>query len=273
MNLNKKLIALSDRVLSDLQINTRTNLIGFFPCTGYVPQTCGISRNLRVGLPFYFDYTSVKNIDKHDILLFGEHSPNWKSPDGKEFLKNLVLSEKAKKYAIAEQTRLGTSWTNNWVFNLAPLFAGVYSTLIYVRQEWYYQQNKKAWLPGLRFVAAFGFAMVLYGFSFLLFSRMQDLLCNQQLDKLLEDLKGNQEYIDGGLEFYSKQQKRNQIHRTFFGSDGRFFFKTNGDVIKYFSAKYSVTEMIEKLSRIDRFDQSDGLSKVREEGDFAKVAL
>ena len=37
--------------------------------------------------------------------------------------------------------------------------------------------------------------------------------------------------------------------------------------------KLSVTEMIEKLLKIDRFDQSDDLSKVREEGDFAKVAL
>lgn len=37
--------------------------------------------------------------------------------------------------------------------------------------------------------------------------------------------------------------------------------------------KLSVTEMIEKLLKIDRFDQSDGLSKVWEEGDFEKVAL
>ena len=37
--------------------------------------------------------------------------------------------------------------------------------------------------------------------------------------------------------------------------------------------KLSVTEMIEKLLKIDRFDQSDDLSKVREEGDFEKVAL
>lgn len=264
MELNKKLVTLSNQVLNELQINTRTTKIDFFTCTGYEPRTLGIARNLRVGLPFYFDYNSVKNIDKHEIGLFG-HSPNWKSLDGKEFLKNLVLTEKAKKYAIAEQIRLATSWTNNWVFDLGPLFAGFYASGIYLRQEWYYKTTRKDLSSGIRFCRAFGWAMLLYSVAFLLFYRLEDTFGNREVDKFLEELKGNQDYIDGGIEYYIKQQKRNKIQRTWFGEDGSFFFKANGDVRKWLCAKYSVSEMIEKLSQIDRLSSSGGLNKISEE--------
>lgn len=248
--------------------------IDFFPCIGGTPQQIGNHRvKLWIGLPFYFDYRSVKGISKNEILLFGEYSPNWKSPDGKEFLKNLVLSEKAKKYAIAEQIKRGMAWTNSLFFDVAPFFASIYCSVIYFRQDYHYRMHKKSWRSTQRFAASFAWAAVMFVFSMMLFSRLADLLGNQKVDEFLLQLKGNQEYIDGGLEYYTKMQKRNQINRIFYGDDGRFYFKPNGNAVKYISAEYTITDMIEKLSEIDRFDESTGLDRISDKAELEKAAL
>ena len=258
MTLNKKVAALSEQVLQDLDMTNQAHKLDFYPCIGNELQAIGNYRwKLLIGLPFYFRFNSVKNIDKNEILLFGQHAPNWKSEDGKEFLRNLVLSDKAKKYAIAEQIKRGMAWTNSFFFDVGPFFASIYSALIFFRQDFYYRKFKKSMRPPMRFAAAFGWAAVMYSVSLLLFSRLGELLGNESVKEFLEDIKNRQDYVEGGLEYYCKMQKRNQIMRNFFGTDGSFYYKANGNVVSYLSAANSITDMIEQLSQIDRFDQAD----------------
>lgn len=256
MNLSEKLAPLTTDVLIDFNLKEKINKFDFFTCIGCEPMRIGLFqfKKLFIGLPFFFDYRSEKNINKDEITFFDDQAPNWKSVEGKEFLKNLVLSEKAKKYAIAEQVAAGQSW-ENLMKDLNCFVSSLYTLIAYFRIERLLQKKEQSLSATKRFVISSTLAVLIYLGIYLIVRIEAERTTNREIDKFLLNIKDRQEYIDGGIEYYTKWQKRNILQRKFMNEEGKWYFKANGNAIQYLSIRPEISEMIEKLSEIDGFSK------------------
>ena len=250
--LNKKLTLLSKEVLKDFHLNDEYGVkINFFSCVGCELMNVGIYRlrKLFVGLPFYFDWSKEEQIEKHCLEFFGDQAPNWKSADGKSFLASLILSDKAKKYAMGEKIAIAKSY-ECLITHLNVLVSALYSVIALFKVEIVLQDNKR-FSFNQRYSIALLFSACLFVFFFCVFKSLADQTSNKAVDQYLEECKLNQDYIDGGIEYYTKIQARNLAWRNFLGLNGSSVFKTNGDQVKYLSKRYAVSEMIEKIAEFD----------------------
>lgn len=207
-------------------------------------------------MPFYFQYIKPKHINKDELTFFGDQAPNWKSEEGKIFLENLILSDDAKKYAIAESVYFGKSYEDLLRY-FSPLLSSILGILSIPKIDYLLKDNKK--LDKLnRFKLSVAGSLVFTIVYYFIFKTLADSLSKITIDKFLDDIK-DQKYIDGGLEYYYKKQKRNLAFRSFLGENGDSEFKLNGDYNRRFSKRYTISEMIEKLADRYEFSNKDKL--------------
>ena len=200
-----------------------------------------------IGLPFYFEYKELEDIDEDEFVFISEQAPNWEREDGKQFLENLVLSENAKKYAIAESIALAHS-NENLIRCTYPLLATIFSAVPFIRTDLYLKGTWKVSVAKRRFCSTlFGAWMLLTWF--LVFKLFVDQYTKEVIDGFLNGLDKKQDYIDGGIEYHSKNHKRAILLRGFMGDAGKRYFRSNGDPITYFNWKYTYSQMIENLSK------------------------
>lgn len=253
--LNSKLLSLTTDVLVDLNLSSKLHKFDFFPCRGHETMYLGLYslNKASIGLPFYFDYITEEHVEKNDLAFFDGQMPNWKQENGKLFLKTLVLSEDAKKYAIAENVYLAKS-KEQWIRCFNTLASSMFGIVSIIRMEMILKESVKYSRIRRCFYSIIVGILMYMGWS-LAFKKFADLYTNKVIDRFLTEID-NQNYIDGGLEFYSKLQQRNQLFSSFLGDVGKKYIKPNGDVKKLFSDRYSITQMIENLSKYDQFAQT-----------------
>ncbi|CAH1788372.1 unnamed protein product, partial [Owenia fusiformis] len=98
----------------------------FFACYGFEPVHMGSFKLIKgciVGLPLNFKYKTMDDIDRDKIFVMQKdmdhdkpQPPKWNSDAGVALLDSLVLSENAKKFAIARELEYCNShyvWVNS----------------------------------------------------------------------------------------------------------------------------------------------------------------
>lgn len=254
--LNKRLQSLADDVLKDFKLDDKSNKFGFFSCVGgeRFNVGCYSLRKVYIGLPFYFDYRKEKHVNRDELTFFGDQAPNWNSEDGKTFLKNLVLSDEAKKYAIAESVFIGKSKEDLFRY-LSPFVASVFGALSYFKINYLLRDIRKLSRNSVASLSLIG-SLLFSAIYYLFLRRLCEEYSRLVIDDFIRGIK-DQRYIDGGFEYYYKKQKRNIAIRKFMGEDGHLDFKPNGDRNFWFSRRYSISEMIEKISEKDEFSKAN----------------
>lgn len=243
---------MTEQVLKDFKLDDKSDKFEFFSCVGFEKFNFGCYplRKVYIGLPFYFDYRKEKHINIDELTFYGDQAPNWNSDQGKSFIKNLVLSDEAKKYAIAESIHVGKS-KENLLRCLSPLVASILSVLSYFKFNYLLNDSKKLTKSAKTSLSLFG-SLCFCVIYFLLLKKLIDDYSRFVIDEFLRDLK-DQNYIGGGFEYYYKKQKRNLAFRHFLGPEGHKDFRANGDFNVRFRRQYPISEMIVKISEKDEF--------------------
>ena len=225
-------------MLKDFNFGTRLHKFEFFPCTGTETMHIGLHdvHKSYIGLPFYFEYKELEDIDEDEFVFISEQAPNWEREDGKQFLENLVLSENAKKYAIAESIALAYSY-ENLLRCTYPIFSIIYSTFSFLRMDTILQEKWKVSAAIRRFCSTLFGASILLSWL-LLFKLGVDEYTKGVINDFINELATKQDYIDGGIEYHSKNHKRAILLR-----------ESNDGLIAFFNMKYTHSQMIENLSK------------------------
>jgi len=195
-----------------------------------------LGKESLIGLPDYFHYESVADVplermrigESHgsgdeNILLTGSQI---ESEHGRMFSSNLVLSDKAKKFAMAreiERTRQIPHMTH-------AVFSFSFILLLYNSAR---IVNKRAELmtkpPIMR-----GFMYISLLPTFILTYCLSKDTYNRQVDRELDRLTAaiGPDYSVGGEEYYSKIMARNVALRELQGESGKSKYNRHGDIIQ-----------------------------------------
>ncbi|XP_043279515.1 transmembrane protein 177 [Venturia canescens] len=175
-----------------------------------------------VGIPINFTYESVSTLDPTPILVNNE-PVNWNRQDARDLLETLVLSEDAKRYAIAREMlmlRKNTPLINSGIT------AFVVSTNYLLSQK--VNENFKLFDRPL-FVRGFCYFLCCF-FSFGIWAAQIDILNVQRekdADEYLAQL--DERYTKGAIEFYTKTMSRNIALRSLLGTEGPSTFTRSGN--------------------------------------------
>lgn len=159
-----------------------------------------------VGIPATFLYTSLDDVDENKIMV-ANRTVKWETEAGVRLKHSLVLSDKAKKFAIAHEILMSNTY-QMWIQAMYPfltLFAAVrFSELC--REKLYLAFQP----PGFRG----GVYTVIGLFGCILWCLVHDrtnVVYEMQATKKLTELSSD--YIEGGIEYYTKVLERNKALR------------------------------------------------------------
>lgn len=160
-------------------------------------------------------------------------SVSWYSTAGENLKESLVISDKAKKFAMGREILyVSTPYLYYQSLFAPPLLVLLYSGAYSVNRKY----NLFARHRSIRYTI-YGMLSV---FGFGLWSLLHDSTnkyIQKKCDKAMSEL--GQTYIEGGVEFYSKTLQRNIALRTLMGSKGENLCSLNGNE-KYLFRQKSV---------------------------------
>lgn len=213
-------------VLDDLNISEYQQiLLKPFMVFGFDVWRAGSLRTrfgALIGFPINFTYESIENVDKQSIVVNNDEV-NWERRDAQKLLNSLILSDNAKKYAIAREiTMVDSKHLIIESVTIAMLFGSCYGVTAAINDSLnLFAKSRSVRVP---------FYFLIGGFFYGLWSMQKDLLtryyemqCDQDLAQLGEV------YIKGGLEFYDQMLKRNIALRTLMGSAGESLITIKGN--------------------------------------------
>ena len=232
VTMNRKLQELTREVLEDAekltpeeQVRTRFFMAhsdDAFCWGGYHSPTGGV----LLGIPHYFAYETASDINLKKYT-FGRRSPDpeidktafltnqkLKSEEAKQFIDSMVLSDDAKRFAIAREIERGKT--------MSYLTDAITAPLLILAGYWFSRTvNKKFML--LKRGAKYRFGQYAVVVSFVVFGRMilqsmSRTRTDTNIDKRACMLGIN--YAKGGVEYYDKQFKRNMAARKLNNRDG-----------------------------------------------------
>ena len=216
------------------------------------------SHGAIIGIPAHFKNRSVVDIEKDKITL-NNASIDWNSPSGQQLIDSLILSEKARQFAIARE-------------------------LFYVHT---FHMYVKAALVGVSFISAYWMgaaANAVYGLSrrlptasravvYSLFAGVGATLYCFASDNYSwyrdrkSDRKAAQlglDYAEGGVEFYSKLLQRNIALRSLAGQEGSKRYTAYGNEIHFWrSPNVPLTSRRDKMQELVKsLQDADNVPKV-----------
>lgn len=180
-----------------------------------------------IGIPINFMYRSVDDIDKEKITI--NNKPiDWNTPAGRSLQESLVLSEKARKFAIAREL----FYLHTHHVHLRGLFVGGSAFIAYWLGFAVNRLNRlpqRTTLPARIILYGFftGIGAVVYCLASDTYSWYRDRKVDRQAGKL------GKEYTEGGAEFYTKLLERNIALRTLMGPDGPRRYTAYGNDVHY----------------------------------------
>lgn len=231
--MDKKTCDLCESVLGEARIpNDRKLAYNFFASCGDEPINFGYStvgRSLKlancwIGLPFYFQYDSLKDVKTEEIAVFLDDSVPWTSKNGKKLIDSLVLSENAKKFAIMRQIYFADSHGLTFHSMNLILTFGVYRAM----SKYISSKLKHKQVVPIVPMAIAKLIQVVACASIFFFVRN---IIRHGLDAAsdLRSLEHGDEYYEGAIEFYSKTIQRNKAFAFFLGNEGKNYFTPAGD--------------------------------------------
>jgi len=178
-----------------------------------------------IGFPSTFYYQTVDNVE-HNSILVGQEMVDWTSSAGEELQNALVLSDKAKAFAIARELCYAKSFT----VHLDTLLQACCMTLAYYTGAWL---NSSMLLtlrlkPWARFVV-FSVIGAAWLSCYIMISDASHCWYDNRADQKVAKLR--KIYAEGGVEYYDKVLQRNCALRTLLGSKGAKQFTRYGNVV------------------------------------------
>ncbi|XP_069702974.1 transmembrane protein 177 [Periplaneta americana] len=175
-----------------------------------------------VGIPSNFGYSKPEDVDRNHLLV-NMDQVSWNSQAGKKLLDAVILSEDAQKFAIAREIAyVRTQYVYyNSIFPVAVItFLYAFTNNCNNRLDLF---NKPL---SMRVVL---YTLVgLFGFGSWAFMKDFTAICLEaQVDKEVCALGEN--YIKGGIEFYTKLLNRNISLRMLMGEKGEKLYTTTGN--------------------------------------------
>ncbi|KAK7072876.1 hypothetical protein SK128_018166 [Halocaridina rubra] len=226
VRLPKNILPLVEAALNDIDISkAKQSLI--FPYIGYGfdifhAGSTLLSRKCVLGLPISFKYSNFEDFDVTGIVVNNEPVP-WSSPEGKSLQQSLILSDDAKKFAIArELVHIDSS---------EPILKGVFTSSVmcmcYIfastvnKRLNFYARPRNLRLCFYTLVSCFGYAFWALG---------NDLTCvsnEASADETVANI--SETYARGGLEFYEKILQRNIALRSLIKDRGEALYTAFGN--------------------------------------------
>jgi hypothetical protein len=227
--LEKDTEELAYMVLQDMHIAKRKKPdIQFFKVVGDEPFHAGcleMAFGSIVGLPHNFSYKSVDTVPKDEINALRQ-PVKWDTKPGRKLLESLVLSEKAKKFAIAREMYYTDSHHISFmvVASIAAITTGCVIGEIIIKAKKYQMMEKP---PFVR-VILYGFCFFFGAFNYIFVKDGLQTYYDVKSDKRAAMM--GDEYFDGGIEYYSQMLKRNKALRKLMGQQGQAYFNSEGDL-------------------------------------------
>ncbi|KAF7998416.1 hypothetical protein HCN44_009814 [Aphidius gifuensis] len=229
-----KLTALVNEVFDDLKLDEyKRVIIKPFMVFGFDVWHAGFLSSRfgsLIGLPINFTYTDEKLINKESILINNE-PVEWNSEEAKQLIDSLMLSEEAKKYAIAREILM----TDNTNVTTQAIVSSLLVGACYGFTSHLNESLKNFQKPQSLRVLFYG---IMGTFFWGLWTMQKDAwtrYIEADVDKLLAQL--GPVYVKGGHEYYEKLAKRNAALRRLLGGEGQNLYTANGNEVIWLRQK------------------------------------
>lgn len=174
-----------------------------------------------IGIPATFAYNSLEDVDQNKIMV-GSRSVEWGTKTGERLKYSLVLSDKAKKFAIAHEVLMSNTyqmWLKDFYPPLILFLAMKFSEL--------YKEKFKLHLQPPVFRGAVYSVIGLFGYIVwcLVYDRT-NITYEMRTTKKLSEM--GSDYVEGGIEYYSKVLERNKALRDLL-PEGSSLFTVTGN--------------------------------------------
>ena len=208
-----------------------------------------IRTGVEIGLPHNFTYNTVDDVKFNEVTLFG-HTLNESSLSGtksealKKLIESLVLSEKAKKFAItreihfADNYRVFSEMLNIMVSSFAAVGVG---------QQIILTMNIRG-----KYLVSFIFRLcsLVLGLGFWFLVR-QSYTYGWNIAADEAAVNQGPEYYEGAVEYYQKLIQRNAALYELLGSEGPKRYTKDGEPKGLFSSVPSLKKRVEKIYELN----------------------
>lgn len=198
-----------------------------------------------IGLPYYFSYTKLSDINLNHIKLASKYSIDWKSKSGKMLLNSFILSDAAKKFAMAKEIHFADSF-RFYGHCFIVYFCGLTGFFL---TNFLLKKNGIINRPFLTLSPIYSLSIFVTYILYLVIQGIADDYIHHEVD--LRTIKSyNKDYINGGIEYYQKLLQRNKALRDLLGEKGLQMYNPDGDEIStLFEHPQSLVKKIEFLKK------------------------
>ena len=176
-----------------------------------------------VGLPYHFRYQKLSDID-FDRLTLKNQSIDWNSEHGEKFADSLILSNNAKKFAIAHEIYYVLDQHIGWDSCLLLVNFGAAYCGYFALKEFYQLKRRVSLFSRMTILGTFGLvALGVYNFMSDIYQRRRDWKSLKNTSRLGTD------FIEGGIEFYNKLLQRNSALYHLLGEKGSKLYTITGN--------------------------------------------
>lgn len=175
----------------------------------------------RIGIPEYFKHAG-QEFSTRGILVNNASVP-WSTPDGQKLRKSFIISEEAKKFAIARELLSLHQYENE----KNAFIAAVNLCMPVFMIQGLTERLKLKSRPMLLRVVIYGMVITFVGATWVMMKDSLVVEMERKVDNALSSLSDS--YRRGGLEYYSSLQQRNLALRSLLGEYGPKVYTTLGN--------------------------------------------
>ncbi|GAB6020355.1 hypothetical protein CHUAL_003065 [Chamberlinius hualienensis] len=242
------LVTMIKQVISECDLTQhQRNSIGYFTPIGFDIFHIGsteLSRGAYLAIPYNFRYNTLQEVEKSTLLVDGTNF-NFNSDAGKSLLNSLVLSENAKKFAIAREVYASTA-SQQYVLG-GVSFCSVLTTYAISRLT-NLKLNLHAAHRSVRLVV-YAMAAMMGGTTYLLLKDTCTLFYDGSADK--QACAISETYCKGGIEFYEKILERNKGLREALGDRGKKTYTNYGnEQVMFRTPRLPITDRLENVKKL-----------------------
>lgn len=177
-----------------------------------------------VGIPGNFKYLSTDDVERNKVVL-NNQSVDWNSQAGEKLAEAMVLSDDAKKFAIAREIFAVKSYYHAVdAFLASSCFLGSYCFGYVMNRKLGLREKLPMVIRGGFYTAFACFGALTYVVLRDAYNCMQDRKLDQKAGRLMPALG------QGGVEYYTKLLQRNIALRELLGSSGPSLYTAYGNV-------------------------------------------
>jgi len=233
---NNDMLNIINEVTQDFQLSEQqVKTLGLFVLSLTEPYGWGeLGRNALIGFPEYFYWVNIEEVPI-DKMRFGTNldsgsncmlSPSQLDSDAaKSFCSSMILSDNAKKFAIAREVNR----TIAQPFLIQGVISFSFTLLTYNISRIVNQRlglfKRPPLIRGIMYVSLLP-SMIL---SYFVIKDAYSCFIDKQLDKKAAQI--NSDYAAGGVEYYDKMMQRNRALRELNGESGRAMYTGKGDIV------------------------------------------